>query len=169
MFWEVGQYINSAVLGNKRAAYGKQILSSLSAKLIAKYGKSFAERNIYRMSQFAQRFPDIEILSSLTTKLSWTHLPPKAEFEAKIKTIMIESKERLERRKTFINSDYPLNRHLKRYTTFYGIYENDGTFCRFPIINGVLSHPISQNCVNSLQISFPSLISRVFQHFKSLE
>jgi predicted nuclease of restriction endonuclease-like (RecB) superfamily len=30
----------------------------------------------------------------------WTHLPPKAEFEAKIRAIMIETKERLERRKT---------------------------------------------------------------------
>jgi hypothetical protein len=29
----------------------------------------------------------------------WTRLPPKAEFEAKIKAIMIEAKERLERRK----------------------------------------------------------------------
>ena len=35
----------------------------------------------------------------------WTHLPPKAEFEAKIKSIMIEAKERLERRKSFIDSD----------------------------------------------------------------
>ena len=29
----------------------------------------------------------------------WTHLPPKAEFEAKIKAIMVEAKERLARRK----------------------------------------------------------------------
>jgi predicted nuclease of restriction endonuclease-like (RecB) superfamily len=34
----------------------------------------------------------------------WTHLPPKAEFEAKIKTIMIETKERLERRKSLPGS-----------------------------------------------------------------
>lgn len=73
MFWEVGQYINSVILDNKRATYGKQILTTLSTKLVAKYGKSFAERNIYRMLQFAERFPKIEILSSLTTKLSWTH------------------------------------------------------------------------------------------------
>jgi hypothetical protein len=33
MFWEVGQYINSVVLGNKRAEYGKRILTTLSAKL----------------------------------------------------------------------------------------------------------------------------------------
>jgi predicted nuclease of restriction endonuclease-like (RecB) superfamily len=34
----------------------------------------------------------------------WTHLPPKAEFEAKIKAIMIEAKERLERRKSLPSS-----------------------------------------------------------------
>jgi len=32
----------------------------------------------------------------------WTHLPPKAEFEAKIKAILIEAKERLERRKSLL-------------------------------------------------------------------
>ena len=74
MFWEVGQYINSAVLGNKRAAYGKQILSSLAAKLVAKYGKSFVERNIYRMTLFAERFSDLNILPTLSAKLSWSHI-----------------------------------------------------------------------------------------------
>jgi predicted nuclease of restriction endonuclease-like (RecB) superfamily len=33
MFWEVGQFINSVVLENKRAAYGKKILTTLSSKL----------------------------------------------------------------------------------------------------------------------------------------
>jgi predicted nuclease of restriction endonuclease-like (RecB) superfamily len=74
MFWEVGQYINSTVLGNQRAAYGKQILPTLSAELVAKYGKNFSERNIYRMSLFAERFPDIEILPTLSAKLSWSHI-----------------------------------------------------------------------------------------------
>jgi hypothetical protein len=35
----------------------------------------------------------------------WTHLPPKAEFESKIKAILIEARERLERRKLFPNSE----------------------------------------------------------------
>ena len=33
MFWEVGRYINSIVLGNKRAEYGKQIVTTLSSQL----------------------------------------------------------------------------------------------------------------------------------------
>ena len=33
MYWEVGQYINSIVLDGSRAAYGKQIVSTLSKQL----------------------------------------------------------------------------------------------------------------------------------------
>jgi hypothetical protein len=35
----------------------------------------------------------------------WTHLPPKAEFEAKIKSILIEARERLARRKSLPITD----------------------------------------------------------------
>ena len=55
MFWELGQYINSIILDGKRAAYGKKILTTLSSKLVEKYGKSFAERNLYRMILFQQQ------------------------------------------------------------------------------------------------------------------
>ena len=74
MFWEVGRLINSVVLGNKRAAYGKRILTELAAKLSVKYGRNFVERNLYRMSLFAERFPDEEILPPLAAKLSWSHI-----------------------------------------------------------------------------------------------
>jgi hypothetical protein len=167
MFWEVGQYINSVILDFKRAEYGKKIFSTLAIKLVARYGKSFSEQNLYRMTQFAEKFSDFEILSPLTTKLSWshfcelirvktgearmyyaedasargygvkelrrrisrkgyerreiiellepdktgiaaaeywTHLPPKAEFERKIREILTEARERLERRKLLTDS-----------------------------------------------------------------
>ena len=74
MFWEVGQYINLVVLDNKRAAYGKKILTELAAKLIRSYGKTFSERNLYRMALFAERFPDKKILPPLAAKLSWSHI-----------------------------------------------------------------------------------------------
>ena len=73
MYWEVGHHINSVVLDGGRAAYGKKILTTLSAKLIAKYGKSFSERNLYRMMLFASRFIDLEILPTLSAKLTWSH------------------------------------------------------------------------------------------------
>jgi len=74
MYWEVGQYINVNVLGDGRAGYGKKILPTLSAKLMAKYGKNFTERNLYRMMLFAERFSDNEILSTLSARLSWSHI-----------------------------------------------------------------------------------------------
>lgn len=73
MYWEVGHYINSVVLDDERAEYGKKILPSVAAKLMTKYGGSFSERNLYRMMLFASRFKDMEILPPLAAKLSWSH------------------------------------------------------------------------------------------------
>jgi len=73
MYWEIGRYINSVVLDGGRAEYGKRIFSSLARKLVDEYGKSFQEENLYRMTQLANLFPDIEIVSALATQLSWTH------------------------------------------------------------------------------------------------
>jgi len=70
MYWEVGHFINTVVLDNGRAEYGKKFLPTLSAKLMVKYGKSFSERNIYRMMLFATRFSNTEILPMLSAKLS---------------------------------------------------------------------------------------------------
>ena len=87
MFWDVGRLISAVVLDHKRATYGKKILSELATKLTAKYGRNFAERNIYRMIQFSQQFTNFEILSTLSTKLSWSHfieLLPLKTYEAQL-------------------------------------------------------------------------------------
>ena len=74
MYWHIGERINREVLGNKRADYGKQIVATVSQQLQAEYGtKGFEERTIRRMMQFAQTFPDVQIVSPLVSKLSWSH------------------------------------------------------------------------------------------------
>jgi len=73
LFWQVGKRINDHILQNKRADYGKEIVSTLSTQLKAKYGKNFEERNLRRMMQFAEQFSEVEIVTSLMTKLSWSH------------------------------------------------------------------------------------------------
>ncbi|MCL2294236.1 MAG: DUF1016 N-terminal domain-containing protein, partial [Spirochaetes bacterium] len=70
----MGRYIKSNILEGDRAEYGKRIVSTLSTQLVKKYGKSFTERNLYRMTLFAERFPDKKILPPLATKLSWSHI-----------------------------------------------------------------------------------------------
>ncbi|MCL2132515.1 MAG: PDDEXK nuclease domain-containing protein [Lentimicrobiaceae bacterium] len=73
MFWEIGKYINLTILENVRADYGKKILSTVSTKLVAQYGKSFVEANLYRMKRFAIVFPEINTIADFTPFLSWSH------------------------------------------------------------------------------------------------
>jgi len=73
MFWQIGRIINNSILQNKRADYGKQIVATLSRQLYEKYGKNFEEKNLRRMLQFAEQFPNEEIVVTLSRKLSWSH------------------------------------------------------------------------------------------------
>ncbi|TWI72230.1 putative nuclease of restriction endonuclease-like (RecB) superfamily [Desulfobotulus alkaliphilus] len=72
-YWHVGKRINEEVLHGERAEYGKQVVVSLAGELAALYGNSFEVRNLRRMMQFAEVFPDFEIVSPLVSQLSWTH------------------------------------------------------------------------------------------------
>jgi hypothetical protein len=53
------------VLGKERAAYGRQIVVSLSRQLVEEHGSSFGEKNLRRMIQFVEVFPEEEIVVSL--------------------------------------------------------------------------------------------------------
>jgi len=83
MFWEVGKYIGSVLLGGERAEYGKQIVITLAHELHKKYGNSFEYSNLTRMIKFAARFPDSRIVVPLAQHLSWSHfialLPLKSD------------------------------------------------------------------------------------------
>ncbi|MEA5480014.1 PDDEXK nuclease domain-containing protein [Pseudanabaena galeata UHCC 0370] len=86
-YWQVGRRINQEVLRGERAEYGKQVVELLAKELVLFYGKSFAARNIRRMMQFAETFPDFEIVSPLVSQLSWTHftlLLPLPNHEARM-------------------------------------------------------------------------------------
>jgi predicted nuclease of restriction endonuclease-like (RecB) superfamily len=74
LFWQVGKRINEEVLSNKRADYGKQIVTSLSAQLKAQYGRNFEEKNLRRMMQFAEQFSDEQIVVPVARQLSWSHI-----------------------------------------------------------------------------------------------
>jgi uncharacterized protein DUF1016 len=44
--WRVGDRIRREVLENERAAYGKQILATLSQELVAEFGRRFDQSNL---------------------------------------------------------------------------------------------------------------------------
>ncbi len=73
LFWYVGKRILTHNLQNKRAAYGKQIVVKVSRELVAKFGKNYEEKNLRRMIQFAEKYPDIENVVTLSRHLSWSH------------------------------------------------------------------------------------------------
>lgn len=73
VFWQVGARINHHVLAYQRADYGKQTIANVSAQLDAKFGRSFNEKSLRRMMQFAEIFPDFEIVATVSRQLSWSH------------------------------------------------------------------------------------------------
>ena len=74
MYWQIGKYINDAILKNKRADYGKEVVSTLSLKLTQEYGRGYSKRNLLNMIKFNQLFEDIEIVQALIAQLTWTHI-----------------------------------------------------------------------------------------------
>ena len=73
LFWHIGTRINKEILQNKRADYGKQIVSTLSTQLKDRYGRNFELGNLRRMMQFAEQFADLSIVATLSRQLSWSH------------------------------------------------------------------------------------------------
>ena len=71
---------------DERADYGKQIVVTMSRQLTEKYGRSYEEKNLRRMIQFAKSYPNYEEITLLSQHLSWSHflalIPLKSE-EAK--------------------------------------------------------------------------------------
>jgi predicted nuclease of restriction endonuclease-like (RecB) superfamily len=92
LYWSVGDRLRREVLGEKRAAYGKRIVATVSQQLAAEYGQGFSYTALTRMMKVAERFPDQKIVASLMQQLTWTHFllltpikdPQKREYYAEM-------------------------------------------------------------------------------------
>jgi len=73
LFWRIGHCIHVEVLTGGRANYGEQIVPRLATQLARVYGRSFNEKNLRRMLQFATSFPNEPIVVTLSRQLSWSH------------------------------------------------------------------------------------------------
>ena len=65
--------MQTEILGNQRAEYGKEILATLSQQLSVDFGKGYSSKNLRHMMTFADTFSDAEIVSTLSRQLSWSH------------------------------------------------------------------------------------------------
>ncbi len=68
--WHMGKRLASEHLQGGRAAYGKEILVTVSRELTAEYGRGFSYAELARMIQFADAFPDEAIVVTLSQQLS---------------------------------------------------------------------------------------------------
>ena len=73
LHWQVGQRIRKDILNDKRAEYGEEIVAKLSRQLTVEFGLGFAEKNLRRMVQLAEIFPDNRIVATLARQLGWSH------------------------------------------------------------------------------------------------
>lgn len=74
LYWNIGKRVHEEILKGERAEYGQEIIDSLGRELAAEYGNGFSVKNLRRMIQFAELFPEEEIVLSLIRQLSWTHI-----------------------------------------------------------------------------------------------
>jgi predicted nuclease of restriction endonuclease-like (RecB) superfamily len=73
LYWRIGERVRTEVLRAARAAYGEQVIIALALRLERDYGRGFSEKSLRRMVQFAEVFPDEQIVASLSRQLTWSH------------------------------------------------------------------------------------------------
>ena len=73
MYWEIGHLIEVDILQRERADYAQEIVATLGRQLTERFGRGFTRSNLHRMVQFAQAFPEREIVATLSQQLSWSH------------------------------------------------------------------------------------------------
>ena len=74
LYWQIGKRINNEILKDTRAAYGKQIVVSLSRQLGEEYGSGWSEKQLRHCLRFAETFSDEKIVSAVRRHLSWSHI-----------------------------------------------------------------------------------------------
>ncbi|PKN45116.1 MAG: cytoplasmic protein [Deltaproteobacteria bacterium HGW-Deltaproteobacteria-17] len=72
-YWQIGRKLETEVLQRDSHRYGEATMTRLAERLTQEFGRGFGYPNLYRMVKFFLKFPDPEILSTLSTKFSWSH------------------------------------------------------------------------------------------------
>jgi predicted nuclease of restriction endonuclease-like (RecB) superfamily len=74
LYWSIGKRINDAILIDKRADYGDQIIENISAQLSRDFGKGYSRSALFRMVRFARLYPNNQIVATVSRQLSWSHV-----------------------------------------------------------------------------------------------
>jgi predicted nuclease of restriction endonuclease-like (RecB) superfamily len=72
LYWTIGRYISDRL---NTTEWGQKTIEQLAEFIQTQEPgiRGFERRNLYRMRQFYETYPDPKIVSALLTQLSWTH------------------------------------------------------------------------------------------------
>lgn len=72
LYWQVGAYLSGKI---KAAEWGEGVVEQLAQHLASTQPglKGFTRRNLFRMRQFYEAYPDPQLVTALLTQLPWTH------------------------------------------------------------------------------------------------
>ena len=72
LYWQIGEYISRKL---DSAAWGEGIVDNLACYIHLRHPtmRGFTRRNLFRMRQFFETYPDRAIVTALLTQLPWTH------------------------------------------------------------------------------------------------
>lgn len=85
LYWHIGRRISAELLQGQRGQYGKQVVAELARQLTADFGKGWSERQLRYCVRVAEIFTDAEILHTLCSELSWSHLRLLIQIDAPLK------------------------------------------------------------------------------------
>jgi predicted nuclease of restriction endonuclease-like (RecB) superfamily len=97
LYWRIGRRIQDDILKQERAAYGEEIVVTLSQQLTVEFGRGFSRYNLARMIQFAVAFPDEQIVATLSQELSWSHFVQFLPLKDRLKQEFYAEMARVER------------------------------------------------------------------------
>ena len=74
LYWRVGTCIRDVLLHQQRAAYGQEVIATLSEQLTRQYGRGWSEQQLRHCVRSAEVFSEEQILSTVWRELSWSHM-----------------------------------------------------------------------------------------------
>jgi predicted nuclease of restriction endonuclease-like (RecB) superfamily len=74
LYWQIGKMIQEDIVKSDRAEYGRALLENLGKELTVSFGRGYSRQNLNRMVDFFRHCPDIEICSTVSSKLSWSQI-----------------------------------------------------------------------------------------------
>ena len=73
LYWEIGRLIKQDLYSKETTLHRIDTFKYLSRELVERYGREFEVRHLPQMELFCVYFPELEIVSDLSKKLTWTH------------------------------------------------------------------------------------------------